>query len=143
MIKKILIIIFLFILDYASKLFFLSNPDFVIKIIPNFLSLHFVKNSGISFGVLANKTLLIIFINIVIICALVYFMKFVKSKIDKVGIALILVGSLSNFIDRLFLGYVIDFIDVGFFICNIADIYIFLGACLLIFGMENNGNKSK
>lgn len=143
MIKKILIIIFLFILDYASKLFFLSNPDFVIKIIPNFLSLHFVKNSGISFGVLANKTLLIIFINIVIICALVYFMKFVKSKIGKVGIALILVGSLSNFIDRLFLGYVIDFIDVGFFICNIADIYIFLGACLLIFGMENNGNKSK
>lgn len=49
------------------------------------------------------------------------------------AIAVIIGGSMGNLIDRLFRGYVIDFIDVRFFsIFNIADIMINVGIFLLI-----------
>ena len=56
---------------------------------------------------------------------------------------LILVGAIGNIIDRLVWGYVIDYIDVNYFVCNLADIFIFVGALLLLIDMVKRGAWKK
>ena len=65
------------------------------------------------------------------------------SRLCQYGAGLMLGGALGNLLDRVFLGYVIDFIDpifLNWFVCNVADIGITCGAVLvmihLLFGKE-------
>lgn len=147
----ILTIVFLG-LDVISKLvvkhYLLLNQSKVI--IKDFFSLTYVKNSGAAFSILDDNTFLVVIVSLIIILVLaryVYKNKDAK-KIEKVAYSLILGGAIGNLIDRIFNGYVVDFLDFIFFgynypIFNLADTFIVIGVILLIIDMVRckNGDK--
>ena len=141
--KKIIIILSIFFLDRATKIYLLnlqsSGTDIDFYIYP-FLNFYLVWNTGIGFGLASMETniyyhiltLIIVFINIGLIFFLVKF-----RGVGAYLIALIIGGSLGNLFDRIYYYAVPDFIDlhVGnyhWFIFNIADIFITTGIIGLI-----------
>ena len=136
--KKIFLIILgivILVADQITKLLVIEK-SFVI--IPNILNFTYIKNTGLAFGIGTNNLILIIILNIIILGFIIKFLKERNNQVDfSIIIALILVlaGGISNLIDRIFRGYVIDFIDVNLldFPCfNIADISITVGIMILI-----------
>lgn len=127
------------------------KPIKTITIIPNLLKLTYAENTGAAFGILKNQRYFFIIISILLIAAFLYFIVFKKinDKVFVTAATLILGGGIGNFIDRIFLGYVIDYIEVSFFppICNIADYCICIGSLLLIiyiiFRYKNENAKEK
>ncbi len=124
-------------LDRITKLFALQSLLTGEKNISPFLKLSLALNRGVSFGMFNFKTTLpfialAIFIFLVIVAFAVYTVfRFKKNKNIFFEI-LVLAGALSNFVDRILYGGVIDFID--FYISswhwptfNFADIFIFVG----------------
>ena len=92
------------------------------------------KNYGAAFGILKGHSLLFILAAfIVIIVISCYFCKYNGKKL-RLGLILILSGTIGNLIDRIYYGYVIDIIKLPFFnfpAFNIADISNIIGAILL------------
>lgn len=137
MILFILISALIPILDFAAKFFVFNNlsaSDEIKTFIP-FLSIVKVKNFGIAFGILKGQTgLLILFISVVLIVLLyLVFSKKIKSKQLLVAISFIIGGGIGNLIDRMFFGYVIDYLKLSFFppVCNLSDYFICLGGLII------------
>ena len=106
-----------------------------ITIIKNFFYLSYVENYGIAFGMFRNKTLFFI-IAISIISAFVAFMIYKLRRVSvpvTICLSLILGGALGNLIDRIRLGFVIDYLHFTIFppVFNFADSAIVVGAILL------------
>ena len=137
MILFILISALIPILDFAAKFFIFNNlsaSDEIKTFIP-FLSIVKVKNFGVAFCILKGQTgLLILFISVILI-ALLYlvFSKKIKSKQLLVAISFIIGGGIGNLIDRMFFGYVIDYLKLSFFppVCNLSDYFICLGGLII------------
>jgi signal peptidase II len=114
-------------------------------VVPGFITIHPVLNPGISFSIFLPKLTLLIGIPIIIgyiIWLLVQSLK-IKPFISSFGYAQIVAGAISNYIDRLRLGGVIDYIDVRYFtVFNYADVMITLGVGLLLFH-EVHGHTKK
>lgn len=135
--KKIVLIIgaILLLLDQIIKFIVIDN-NFVL--IPGFLNLSYTENTGIAFGLNENNVILIILVNIVILGIIIKFLKENMDKIDMlefISLILVLVGGFGNLIDRIFRGHVIDFININLFnfpVFNMADIYITVGAIILL-----------
>jgi len=97
--------------------------------------LTLIHNRGAAFGILKNQIPLFIFISIFAII-LIYLTlrnnKYKEYSFYNISLALILAGALGNLIDRLRLGYVIDFLDFRIWpVFNVADSAITIGAILL------------
>ena len=130
-IKYILIGIFLVIIDQIIKYFMLGKN---ITIISNLLSIDYRENRGGAFSI-GSFNIILIFSIILIIAILLYLIKNKDNITNFIPLIFILSGSISNLIDRLFRGYVIDYINVNIFnfpIFNIADILIVIGCFLFI-----------
>ena len=133
----IIFIIIGLILDRLSKSYainnFIENP-YQGKL----LNFTYLENRGAAFGILQDSRLFFIILTLVIVAALVYY--FVKNykknhKILNIALAMIISGAIGNFYDRLFQGYVVDFIEFAFVkfpVFNIADIFVTLGSFLMI-----------
>ena len=123
------------VIDQISKRFILKNPDaFRDFSIENFLQITLSKNYAMAFGINVGHCVLYLLIAIIILFLLNLLRKsFQQNNFAKVLIiAIILAGAVSNLIDRISLGYVIDFINVPWFsIFNFADICIVLGIIFL------------
>ncbi len=93
-----------------------------------------VKNTAAAFGILPGQQGFLIIFSFIFIAGVIYFYpRIPKTKFPQVMMALILGGAIGNLIDRLLLGFVRDFIDVGFWPAfNIADSAITIGAIGLI-----------
>jgi signal peptidase II len=120
-----------FIKNFAVK----ALADGSIEVIRNFFYLVYVENYGIAFGMFRNKTLFFI-IAISIISVFVAFMiyKFHNKSISvTICLSLILGGAIGNLIDRIRIGYVIDYFSFTIFppVFNLADSAIVVGAILL------------
>lgn len=107
-----------------------------IPIIKDFFHFTYCENRGAAFGVLQNQLWLFALITIVVIGAVIYFMikKKPKNKILIISLTLLTGGALGNFIDRVFRGFVVDFLDfclINFPIFNVADCFVVIGAILL------------
>lgn len=141
--RKILLIISIIFLaifiDQIAKEIIIKNIfNSSIEIIKGFLNFTYVENTGGAYGIGSNNIVMFIIINIIIIGIL---MKFVISKREEIStpllifISLIIAGGMGNLIDRIFRGYVIDFIDINpvfkYPIFNIADIFVVTG-CIAI-----------
>jgi signal peptidase II len=111
-------------------------------LIGDVLRLHYIRNSGAAFGLRIGDPAIMLIVNIVVISLLVYL--YFSGKIDPGGlpgrsaIVLVLGGAVGNLIDRLRLGEVIDFIDMGIGsyrwpTYNFADIYVTVGMFVLFF----------
>jgi signal peptidase II len=115
----------LIVFDQITKLIF-SSRDFFFGPI----HFHLVKNSGLgfslNFGLLTNL--------IIIAVALIYFLYYYYFQHpNKIAYVLILSGAISNIVDRLYLGYVRDFLDIGLgFTFNLADVFIVLGIITIV-----------
>lgn len=109
-----------------------------IQVIKNIFSIACVRNYGAAFGILQSQTLLLIIISVVAIL-LVWFNlgKLAHcSKIFRIGLALALGGALGNLVDRIRLGYVIDYLDFQVWpVFNVADIAIVVGVGLIIINL--------
>ena len=111
----------LVILDQVTKHILKNvNEDF------GFLAITFVKNTGISFGMFQGSNLIIIFVSIIFLGLIYYFKK--EFEGNEIFAMFIIAGIIGNLIDRIFLGYVIDFINLKWWpIFNLADSFLFIG----------------
>ena len=139
--RRIAIIIFsitvLIYLDYISKQYAvdsLSTRD--ISISGEWLGLHLSYNSWVAFS-LPIRGIVLQILTVLLIWGIIYqyiheeYAK--KSKLLDAGYTLILAWALSHAYERIFVGHVVDFIAVKYFaILNFADIFISVGAFLLI-----------
>ena len=140
---SIFILIFLFLLDWISKILILNIYEQTNEVniyINSYLNFYLVWNKGIGFGLLSSDkanfynivTALIVLINFVIV-----YLLFKEKGIKYYFLLVILGGSLGNLFDRLYFRAVPDFIDLNYngyhwFIFNVADIFITIGIILLI-----------
>lgn len=143
--KFICISSILFLLDRISKI--LINKYVVnICIFRNFLYLDYVKNYGAAFGVLTNYQIFLIILGIIILIFLLYYI--FKKKNYNLAYILLFTGIIGNLFDRIIYGYVIDFISFKLFniympIFNFADIFIVLGAFLILIRSDKNEDNSR
>jgi signal peptidase II len=115
-----------------------------VTIVPGFLNLTHVRNTGAAFGLLNSadiplKPALMTGIALVALIAIGYYALQTTSRepFARLGLTLILGGAVGNLIDRITAGYVVDFVDVyagdwHFWAFNVADSAITVGAGLLI-----------
>lgn len=101
------------------------------------LHLTYVENRGAAFGMLSDQRWLFMTVSTVAIVAIgVYLFRFSpKSRVMQYSLAMIVGGGIGNMIDRVALGYVIDFIDftlIDFAVFNVADSFVTVGAFLLM-----------
>ena len=140
--------IIVLLIDIISKRlvinFLIENESF--KIIDNFFSLTYVKNTGVAFSMIEGYVWLIIIATIIILFMLFKYIKEgISNNCELVSYGFIIGGAVGNLVDRIFYGYVVDFFDFNIFgyqapIFNIADIFIVVGVLMLIlFG--RNGDK--
>lgn len=129
-----LIILILFILDRLLKFWFLQNPDFTRDFIVGILSFRLETNLGIAFGFIFNQMFLLALVIVIIFFLLDILLKVYlrRDLLVIFSLTLIIVGAISNLLDRLRYGFVIDYIDVSFFtVFNLADIMITGGIIIL------------
>lgn len=132
----IVIVAFVVFLDQLTKYLAVRYlmPIGSYPVIKNFFLLTYVENKGAAFGMLQNKTLFFIVITLIVGAVLIYSMiKLPENSVYNYTLAMILGGAIGNLIDRVRLGYVVDFIDFKFFpaVFNVADSFIVIGAIIL------------
>ena len=139
-------------IDQIFKYYILINKENLPNnIINGVLNFTYCENRGIAFGIgQGGAKIFALMTLLMIIVALIYIaFKFNKLKdLTVFGIALVISGGIGNLIDRLFRGYVIDYIDfseiVDFPIFNFADICIVVGVIIIgISYLKNEGGEVK
>ncbi len=112
-------------------------PAGSIPLIDGVLHLTYVENTGAAFGMMKDKRWIFMVVSTVaIIIIIVIIAKYARKNVfETVTVSMMLGGGIGNMIDRIRLGYVIDFIDVrliNFAVFNVADSFVTVGALLLI-----------
>lgn len=120
-------------LDQLVK--YIVEQQFVLNVpmeIWNFINLTYIHNTGAAFGIMEGARALFVIFNIVLIAAAWWAWKKPWMGRYKLSVSLIIAGALGNCIDRVFRGYVVDFIDFTYWpVFNIADIAVVCGTILL------------
>ncbi len=97
----------------------------------------YVENRGIAFGMFGGGRIFFILFTVIVLGLLLWFYRRSESKSFwlRCGTSLVLSGALGNLIDRIFRGYVVDFLDfrlIDFPVFNVADIAVCVGAVMLV-----------
>ena len=113
------------------------QPIGTAEFINGFIGWNYVRNAGAAFGSFSQSTTLLTVVTGAVILAGIILIatKKIKSKFYLTCAVLIISGGLGNLIDRIFRGYVIDFIDVqftDFAVFNFADILVTVGSIALM-----------
>ena len=135
--------IFIILIDQFTKyLIFYNYKKFINK---DFLlfRLDFVKNYGAAFNIFSGSRVFLSFISIFFSILLIYliFRKNTLNSFDLYSYSFILGGTIGNGIDRIYRGFVVDFINlniINFPVFNIADISINIGFILLLYNIFKN-----
>ena len=114
-----------------------------------FLDLTHIHNFGISFGLFSGliSPWLLIILGLLVVGFIFYLMKSASDMFEEWSLLIIISGALSNIIDRIFNGYVIDFIyfHYKYFFWpafNFADIYITIGIIMIVINILRKINNS-
>jgi len=123
-------------LMFYNKILFI-NKDFIL------FKLDFVKDYGAAFNIFNGSRIFLSLISIFFSILLIYliFRKNTLNKIDLYSYSFILGGTIGNGIDRIYKGFVIDFINLNilnFPVFNIADISINIGFIFLLYNIFKN-----
>ena len=138
--KNILLIIGLILIDQIIKVLVLKflAPIGTVTLVEGILSLTYLENTGAAFGIWNNRWMLV-GVNILIILTIAKLLlskKYEFTKPIKFAYALILAGGMTNLMDRIFRGFVIDYIDINelfyYPVFNFADICIVLGIVIVM-----------
>ena len=127
-----------------------------VPIIDDVLILTYTENTGAAFSILRNHTWILAVVTAILLIVLLalVFIKKIKSHYLLINFALVFSGGLGNLIDRIFRGFVVDFIyfkPINFPVFNFADICVFCGAVMFIIYIlvlepkiaKNKSNKIK
>ncbi|MFJ6207837.1 signal peptidase II [Lysinibacillus sp. NPDC092081] len=146
--------VFVVILDQWTKWLIVKNMEFGerISVWDPWFGILSHRNRGAAWGMLEGQMWLFSIVTIGVICAILYFYhKEAKGKpIFQVGLMLLLGGAVGNFIDRIFRGEVVDFVNVlipvinyDFPIFNIADAALTMAVVILMIGLIAEDKKGK
>lgn len=128
----------LVIIDQIIKYFVSAylQPVGSVSVIDNIFSLTYVENKGVAFGMFSDMRWIFVAITSILLVIIIFYMfkKRPKGKFFYVCAALIIGGGIGNLIDRIFYGYVIDYLSLSFFppVCNFADYCITAGTIMLV-----------
>ena len=156
------------ILDRATKYLVVKwlKPIQEFTLIEGVFNLTYLENTGAAFSVLRGKVEILVLITAVITTLCIGFLVYnirnnvgIEKKSNgricldwllNISIALIIGGSLGNLIDRITLGYVVDFLDftlINFPIFNVADCFVVVGGLLAaistFFRVDEDSEKDK
>ena len=136
---SVITIILLVVVDQIIKFFveLYLKPVGSVPVINKVLQLSYYENDGAMMGLMSGKTAVMTILAVIClgVIAFVIFSGKVKFGVDYCCIVLMMSGGLGNIIDRIFRGYVIDYIEVlfiDFYIFNFADCLVTVAAILLI-----------
>jgi signal peptidase II len=139
--KKIFkVAVFSLLFDQITKILIsiFLNVNEKVVVIKNFLWAYYVENDGAAWSILSNKQNLLILLSIIALIIIYRYMyNFKKNKRNNLAFGFIIGGIFGNLIDRIFLGYVRDFISIKVIeyyypVFNFADSFIVIGVLLLI-----------
>jgi len=139
-IKIYIISIIILFIDFLTKYIITSNMSLNSskEIIKDFFYLTYIHNEGAAFGILDNNVVFLIGISLTFLIMFIYYIeKNSYNKIQEIAYSFLLGGVVGNLIDRIFRGYVIDFLDFKIFsydypVFNMADSFIVIGIIILI-----------
>lgn len=109
-----------------------------IELVPGVLSLTFLRNPGAAFGMGASMTVVLSLVSVVVVVVVARMARRLRDRGWAIGLGLLLAGALGNLTDRLLRepgvlrGHVVDFIDYGPFVGNVADVYLTLAAVIIV-----------
>ena len=139
-----LLALLVFVVDHLSKYWvvnILRLPERAgVEVLP-FFSLTFVGNVGVSMGLFPagtpNGRWFLVAVTAAIAAAVVVWMQRERNRLDIAALGLVLGGALGNIVDRIRLGYVVDFLhfhwhEHSFWVFNVADAAISIGVILLL-----------
>ena len=152
-IKKIIILFIVLFIDQLTKYMICINDSYL-TVIDKFFYIDYTSNQGAAFSILSGHSIILILLTVVICIFLYHIMYSYKdNKLNNLAFGLLYGGILGNFADRVFVGYVRDFLSFKFGpyyfpTFNIADSAIVIGVILLIISTikeegEKRGNKSR
>ena len=132
-------------LDQISKYLIVLNLDLYesVNVIPGVFRFTYIRNEGAAFGSMSDSRWLFMILSVVMIVGILVFIfwKKPKSKLLMSALTMIVAGGIGNMIDRIRLGYVIDFLDFCAFpnvwkwTFNVADSFVVIGAGIIILWM--------
>ena len=135
--------IFIILIDQFTKYFIFYNYKTVINKDLLLFKLDFAKNYGAAFNIFSGNRIFLSCISIIFSILLIYLILRKNNLyiLDLYSYSFILGGTIGNGIDRIFRGFVIDFINlniINFPIFNIADISINIGFFFLTYSILKN-----
>ena len=135
--------IFVVLIDQLSKYLMFYNNKLLINKDFLLFKLDFVKNYGAAFNIFSGSRLFLSLISIFFSILLIYliFRKNTLNSFDLYSYSFILGGTIGNGIDRIYKGFVVDFINlniINFPVFNIADISINIGFVFLLYNIFKN-----
>ena len=129
-------------LDQISKVLVLNLMyEGQVVLIPGVLNFTYVENRGMAFGLLSEHRWVFLVLSTVGIALMsLYLWYYAKTTLARVGLSLVIAGGIGNMIDRLILGFVVDFIDFCAFdfwvwVFNVADAAVCVGAAVFLLGL--------
>ncbi|MGE7826262.1 signal peptidase II [Paenibacillus sp. NPDC093718] len=148
-----LIAFVLFLIDQGTKFLIAKNLELYeqIPVIGDFFLITSSRNRGAAFGILQDQLWFFIIVTLIVVGGIIWYLRKVSKegrKLLPTALALVLGGALGNFIDRLLMGEVVDFLQFNFGsytfpIFNIADSCIVIGVGLIILDTLLEGRREK
>lgn len=139
-------------IDQVSKAWILQNlgPEPLVRriaLLGDWLSLVFVQNTGVAFGMFQNGSPIFTITSLVICAGAIYAYTYHlpnQSRWIQLSLGLIIGGAIGNVIDRIRFGYVVDFISVGWWpVFNAADSSICVGVTIMAIYLLLNDQESQ
>lgn len=129
-----------FLSDQATKWILINQipPHGSVPLFFSIVRFTHVRNPMAAWGLPIGGTLSLIVLPLAIVIVILVYRLRAHTLGEKIALSVVLGGAAGNFLDRIRWGYVVDFIDIGIGnlrwpVFNLADVYVTLGICLIIY----------
>jgi len=144
----LIVSVLLFIFDtFLKYTYILKLPlNYTKDLLGPILRLQVESNYYIAFSLPLPKIIILTLVPVIIVILIKFLYQYFNNKMYQWGIMLTIAGAVSNLVDRIYLGYVLDYFKIPFWpIFNLADVMIVVGVTLVIFQQfkSSKENKSK
>ena len=139
-----LCLIFILIDQFVKYYIYVNKPSIIL--IKDYLEITYAENTGTLFGIAQDSNFILIIVSLIIISILTFVLlrKTQKYSFRRTLWQIIIAGGVSNLIDRVWRGFVIDYVGLKFFgVCNIADFCIVFGVIILAIYEINDLKRNK
>ena len=124
--------------DQITKYIVVANIEYKgsVPFIPGFMSFFHTRNTGAAFSMFSDQRWVYMVFSFISMALIIYMLirEYKRHKLLNIALAMVLGGGIGNMIDRIRLGYVVDFFKTEFMdfaVFNVADCFITVGAVLL------------